>query len=203
MRTNGWLLVAAFALVVLVSAGLVSTSAFTSVTLNREATVSVTADDASLVRLVDGHPGGGLVEQTSGSTLAIDFTRGGAGGANANATIALGSPAEPIGDHAFRIEHRADAASDVTLSYRLDGTTGAGESGGPESLEFTFYHDDGDDGVVDSQVAVSENTGSTNATLSGVDPGDPVYATIEVDTNGLSSANDLSGTLHVTVAEGT
>ncbi|HKJ57812.1 MAG TPA: hypothetical protein VKA37_01175, partial [Halobacteriales archaeon] len=113
MRTNGWLLVAGFALVVVVSVAVVSTSAFTTVTLDRETTVSVTADDAALVTLADGHPGGGFVEQTSTSTLEIDLTRGGASGANADATVELGSTADPIGDHAFRIEHRGDAPANV------------------------------------------------------------------------------------------
>lgn len=203
MRTNGWLLVAGFALVVVVSAAVVSTSAFTTVTVSREATVSVTADDDALVTLVDGHPGDGFVEQTSTSTLEIDLTRGGASGANANATVELGSTTDPIGDHAFRIEHRGDAPANLSFQYGLDGSAGAGEDSGPQSLVFTFSHDAGDDGTVDTSVSVSENTGATTATIAGVQPGDPVYATVVVNTTGLSQASDLSGTLGVTVTEGT
>lgn len=202
MRTNGWQLVSAFVLVVLVAVAVVSTSAFTSMSLSRETTVSVTADEGALVTLTDGHPGGGFVEQTDGSTLAIDLTRGGAGGANANASFELGSPTDPIADHAFRIDHRGDVPADVTVRYELAESATAGEAGGPESLVFTLSHDAGDDGDVDAQVTVSENTGSTNATLAGVAPGDPVYATVAVDTTGLSRASDLSGTLHVTASGG-
>ena len=202
MRTNGWLLVAGFALVVVVSAAVVSTSAFTTVTLSRETSVSVTADDDALVTLVDGHPGDGFVEQTSTSTLEIDLTRGGASGANTNATVELGSTSDPIDDHAFRVEHRGDAPANLSFQYGLDGS-GAGEASGPQSLVFTFAHDAGDDGTVDTSVSLSENTGSTNATIAGVQPGDPVYATVVVNTTGLSQASDLSGTLGVTVTEGT
>lgn len=203
MRTNGWVLVAGFALVVVVSAAVVSTSALTAVTLSRETTVSVTADDAALVTLVDGHPGGGFVAQTSGSTLEIDLTRGGGSGANANATVELGSAADPIGNHAFYLEHRGDAPANVSFEYSLDGSTGAGEASGPQSLVFTFSLDAGDDGTVDSSASVSENTGSTTATIVGVQPGDPVYATVVINTSGLSQASDLSGNLGVTVTEGT
>ena len=201
MRTNGWLLVSAFALVIVVSAAVVSTSAFTTVTVNRDTTVSVTADDAAMVTLVDGHPDGAFVEQTGGSTLEIDLTGGGADGANTNATIELGDPDGPITDHAFRIEHRGNVASDVTLGYALDAP-GAADPGSPESFAVTLSHDAGDDGNVDAQATLSENTGSTNATVSGVEPGDPVYATVVVNTTGLSLASDLSGTLEIEAAGG-
>lgn len=200
MGTNGWRLVGAFALVAVVAVGVVSTSALTSVTMSRDASVSVTADDAAMFALVDGHPNTGLVEQTSGSTLAIDLTLGGATGANANATVVLGSTAGPISDHAFRMEHRGDYPSNLTASYSLSGSTGAGESTGPASLVFTLYHDAGDDGDVDAQASANENDGSTNATISGVAPGDPVYATVEINTSGLSATNDLTGTLELTAA---
>lgn len=202
MRSNGWLLVGAFALVTLVAAGVVSTSAFTSVTVTRESTVSVTADDAALVSLIDGHPDGGLVEQTDDATLEIDLTRGGGAGANANATLELGSTDQPITDHAFRLEHRGTRLNNVTFSYELAASTGASDTDSPESLVFTFYHDAGDDGDIDEQTSLSENTGASNATLTSVAPDDPVYATVVINTSGLSETSDLSGSLDISVAGG-
>lgn len=202
MRSNGWLLVGAFALVTLVVAGVVSTSAFTSLTVTRESTVSVKADDAALVSLIDGHPDGGLVEKTDDATLEIDLTRGGGAGANANATIELGSTDQPITDHAFRLEHRGTGPSNVTFSYGLAASTGASDADSPESLVFTLYHDAGADGDVDDQASLSENTGASNATVTGVAPDDPVYATVVINTSGLSEASDLSGSLDVSVAGG-
>lgn len=202
MRTNGWLLVGAFAIVTVVAAGVVSTSAFTSVTVTRESTVSVTADEAAMLTLVDGHPDSGLVEQIGNDTLEIDLTLGGADGANANATVELGSTDQPITDHAFRLEHRGTTPANVTFSYALDGSSDAGGSGSPESLVVTAFHDAGNDGDVDAQASLSENTGSTDATLVGVAPRDPVYATVVINTSGLSQANDLSGALEITATGG-
>lgn len=202
MRTKGWLLVAAFAIVVLATASAFSTTAFTSVTVDREATATVEADDSAYVSLIDGHPGEGFVEQTDASTLAIDLTRGGAAGTNRDANVTLGSTDDPADDHAFRIEVRGDRARDLGLGYELASTATAGEASGPESLTFRFYHDGGDDGSIDATAAVSENAATAEATLDDVAPGDPVYAVVVVDTTGLSPASDLSGSLEVTAGEG-
>ena len=202
MRTNGWLLAAGFAIVVVATASVLSTTAFTSVTLDRSATATVDADDSAYVSLIDGHPDGGFVEQTDGATLAIDLTRGGAAGANRDANFTLGSTDDPVADQAFRIVILGDRPRDVDVSYALADSATAGESTGPESLTFHFYHDDGDDGSIDATATVTENSATSNATLTGVEVGDPVYAAVVVDTTGLSTTSDLSGTLSVTVKEG-
>lgn len=202
MRTKGWLLVAAFAIVVFAAASAFSTTAFTSVTVERGATATVVADDSAHVSLIDGHPGEGFVEETDGSTLAIDLTRGGAAGTNRDASVTLGSPDGPVDDHAFQIVVRGDRSRDLDLGYDLAASANSGEATGPESLTFQFYHDGGDDGSIDATATVSENTATSNATLYDVGAGDPIYAVVVVDTGGLSTASDLSGSLEVTAREG-
>lgn len=201
MRTKGWLLVAGFALVVVAAASVLSTTAFTSVTVERGATATVVADDTAYLSLIDGHPDGGFVEQTDAATLAIDLTRGGAAGANRDANVTLGSTDDPVGDHAFRIVVRGDRPRDLDLGYTLAGTATSGESTGPASLTFHFYHDDGDDGSIDATATVDENTPTSNATVSGIAAGDPVYAAVVIDTTDLSPSADLSGALEVTARE--
>lgn len=192
--------VAALGAVVLVGAFVLSSAGFSSGSLSREATVQVVADDSGFVGLHDGHPGGGFVSQGSDGVLGIDFTAGGGSGANPNATFVLGSTSDPVNDHAFRIVNRDTRTHDVTVTYALSASSG--EESGPESLTFQFFHDQGGDSSVsgDPSVTISENTGSNQDTLTGVASGEVLYVVVTVDTDGLSSTNDLSGTLNVTVA---
>ena len=192
--------VVALGAVVLVGAVVLGSSGFSSGSLSREATVEVVADDTGFVGLHDGHPGGGFVSQGADGVLTIDFTAGGGTGANPNATFVLGSTSDPVNDHAFRIVNRDARSHDVTATYTLSGS--GGEASGPASLTFQFFHDEGgDDSVAGDQTAtINENTGSNQDTLTGVASGEVVYVVVTVDTDGLSSTNDLSGTLNVSVA---
>lgn len=199
MRVNSsWLLVVvALGLTVAVTA-VFSLSATTSVTADRESNVTIVNDEASLLTLIDGHPNEGLVESLDEGVLSIDLTRAGADGANRDATIRLGSVNTPETDHAFRIVNQGTQTRSITAQYDLD-TAGAG--GGADNLRFTLAHDAGNDGTIDATATATENTGSS-ANVSGVDPGDPVYVTIRIDTQGLSAVDDLSGQLNLTAVGG-
>lgn len=186
----------ALAALILLASTAFSSSAFTSTTLERDADLTVVTDAAAYVALIDGHPNGGLVEQTGDGMLTIDFTRGGAHGANARALFELGASQAPVNDHAFKIVNQGTQTRDFQFRYTLDSSAADGSST-TQNLRFTFYHDTGSDGTVDTTYSLSEHPGSNHVIITDVASGDTIYAVVTVDTRGLSAASDLSGTLDV------
>lgn len=191
--------VLALAGLIVTGAFILSSAGFSAGTMDRDATIEVATDEDGFVGLLDGNPTSGFVTKQSDGTLGIDFTAGGAGGANEDAMFVLGDPNDPVADHAFRIVNRDSRAHDVTIGYDL--ASNGGEASGPDSLTFEFFHDVGGDQSVDGDpsYSISENTGSNQATATNVGSGEVVYVVVTVDTTGLSSSEDLSGTLNVSV----
>lgn len=160
------------------------TTAFTSGTVERSANVNVVNDDTGLLALADG-TSGPLVYQNSSGALEIDFTKGGAGGVNAESHYELGDPANPVSENAFTLSNLDAESHDIALSY-----TGADAGDADANIKFRVFESGG------TEVAtVSEE--STSATISGAASGSTYYAVIVVDTHGVSSSTDLSGTLKV------
>lgn len=184
--------IVAFAALVLLASTAFSSSAFSSATVEREATVSVATDDAALIALVDGHPDSGLIEQTSGGTIEIDFGRGGAVGVTEGAQFEFGSTATPASNHAFRILNQGPSAKDLDVSFALAGSDG-GDSA--QNVHFRFYHDVGTDGSIDTTRTTSEE--DAGATIPSVAPGDTVYVVVTVDSRNLGASEDLSGDLSI------
>ncbi|MFB6303371.1 MAG: hypothetical protein ABEH78_10995 [Haloferacaceae archaeon] len=175
------------ALVVIALTATIGATAFTTASLSRDANVNVVSDDKGLLALTDG-TSGGLVAQNATGALNVDFTAGGAGGVNTNATYELGNPSDPTNQTAFNITNQDAESHDITVKY-----TGAGGTSDTDAnIEFRIYDSTG------TKVAtVSEE--STSATISGVASGTTHYVVIVVDTHGLDSTADLSGTLEVAV----
>lgn len=177
--------ITALLLAVVVVSATLGASAYTTGSLTRSSSVDVVSDDAGLIGLTDG-TSGDLVYQNTDGQLAIDFAQGGATGANTNATFELGNPSDPTNATAFNITNQDATAHDLSVSY-----TGAGATGdSTNAIEFQIY-----DSTGTSVGTVSEE--STSATINGVGSGETLYVVIVVDTTGLSSADDLSGTLEV------
>ncbi|MFC7166102.1 hypothetical protein [Halospeciosus flavus] len=171
-------------MVVVVASATIGASAYTSATLSRTASVDVVNDDAGLIGLADGSSGD-LVYNNSGQ-LAIDFARGSATGANANATFEIGNTADPVNGSAFTITNQDITSHSFTVSYTGAGGTAVTAT----NIEFQIY-----DGTGASVGTVSEE--NTSTTLSGIGSGTTLYVVIVVDTTGLSSADDLSGSLEI------
>lgn len=160
-------------------------SAYTTGNVDRSSNVNVVSDDGGLIGLSDG-TSGNLVQQNSTGALTIDFTRGGASGVNANAHFELGNPSDAINQSAFNITNNDAEPHDLTVEY-----TGAGGTiDADENIQFRVYDSTG------TQVAIVSEE-STSATLSGVGSGSTYYVVIVVDTHGLDTNTDLSGTLKV------
>lgn len=179
--------IAALALAVIAISAAVGASAFTTGNVSRSASVDVVSDDAGLIALSDG-TSGGLVSQASDGKLSIDFTSGGAGGVNPDATYQLGNPSDPTNQTAFNISNLGAESHDLTVSYE---NVDAGATGdGTTNIQFQVYDSTG------TQVAtISEE--STSATVSGVASGETLYVVMDIDTTGLTNSTSLSGTLNV------
>lgn len=174
--------------VLVVSAGLVvGASAFTTGSIDRASSVNVVTDDAGLIGLEDG-TSGNIVQQNGTGALTIDFGRNGASGVNTAGHFELGNPADPLNRTAFNLTNNDGTTHDITVQY-----LGAGGTSDPDAnIQFQIY-----DGAGSQVGTVSEE--STSATVTNVGAGSTYYVVIVVDTHGLDSNADLSGTLNVTV----
>lgn len=180
------LLITAVAGLVLGVPVILATGAFSSATLEREATVNVASDSEGLLALIDGHPNQDIVVEESDGTLAIDLTPGDAAGVNQDGTFLIGSETDPSGDHAFEIQNQGTRTVSITMEYVLSGND---PDPGTPNVKFMLY-ESGPPPIV----TASEGT---SVTVPSVDPGSSVYAVIEIDTKGISNGNDLSGALDI------
>lgn len=171
------------AVMLIVASGAFAASAYTSGSVERSANVNVVTDDVGLIALQDGNSGG-LVYQNSTGALAIDFTAGGASGANTEAHFELGNPGSANTSYAFNITN-LDAESH-TFNVAYSGS----DSNTASNIEFQVYDGTG------ALLGTADEQGNS-ASLSGVASGQTLYVVIVVDTHGLTSADDLSGTLTI------
>lgn len=185
--------IVAFAALVLLASTAFSSSAFSSMDVDREATVRVSTDDEALISLIDGHPDGGLIEQSGGGTIEIDFSRGGASGVTERASFEFGDPATPASNHAFRIRNRGPSAKDLDVAFALAGNDGGDAA---QNVRFEFYLDVGTDGTIDVTRTTSEE--DAGVTIPTVAPADTVYVVVTVDASSLGASADLSGDLSIT-----
>lgn len=176
--------IAGVAVALILVAATLGASAFTSGTVTRTSNVNVVNDDTGLLALSDG-TSGGLVYQNASGALEIDFTKGGAGGVNAESHYELGNPSDAKNQSAFDITNLDAESHDITVKY-----TGAGAGDADANIQFQVY-----DSTNTKVATVSEE--STSDTITGAASGDTYYVVVVVDTHGVSSSTDLSGTLEV------
>lgn len=174
------------AMVVIAISAAVGMSAFTSGNVERSANVNVVNDDVGLIGLEDGNSGELVTQDGTTGELTIDFTSGSANGVNPSAHFELGDPANGNETMAFNITNNAAQSVDLTMDYTLTNT----ESDGDANIRFQVY-----DGTGTQVANVTEHSGAQN--INGVASGTTHYVVIVVDTNGLTSSDDLSGTLKV------
>lgn len=180
-RTVLWTVVTVAAL--LLSMTVVASSAFTTVSLERQASIDVVSDESGLIAL-QAHPDSDVVNGTGDGALSIDFDRTDAGvGVNVNSTYTVGSASTPTDTYAFNVTNRDTGPIDVTVDYTLD-TAAAGSS-----VQFKLYDGAG------TLVGTAEPGSPTTQTLT---QGETLYVVINV-TGGADSADDLSGTLTISV----
>ena len=161
-----------------------SASAFTTGYVDRTATINVASDSNGLIQLSDGSSGD-LIHTTNGE-LSIDFSNGGASGANSNASFTIGESSKANETYAFSISHTANNMRSLSVNYTIDSDPNVGT----ENIIFTVYDDTGKE-----QFSASEESSASNAyTLSA---SETVYVVVTVDTTGVSSGQALDGTLRL------
>jgi hypothetical protein len=174
----------AIAMVVVAVTATLGVSAYTTGSVDRSSNVNVVNDDVGLIGLEDG-TSGNLVSQNATGALTIDFTNASASGANTAAHFELGNQSNATNQSAFNVTNNDDEARDFSFEYTASDSQDA-----DANIEFQIYNDTGS-----KQVTVSEESGAVS--LSGVASGETYYVVIVVDTHGLGTSADLSGTLKV------
>ena len=175
-------LVVLFALVGVVA--VTGASAFTTATVARDAQIDVANDENGAIGLTAGSVSGVSQNGTGALNLALG-QEGTAQGLNTEGTFTYGATGSPTSTFAFKVTNNDSQAHDLTLSYAFDGS----DPSSATNVEFFVYDDTG------SQVATASEGGS--ATISGVGGGTSHYVLVRVDTTGVTSSEDLSGTLTV------
>lgn len=177
--------------ILLVAATAVGASAFTSATVERQATADVVADEDGLLGLTDGNSGN-LVFQDANDQLAIDMTAGTADGINTDARFELGDPATPGSSQAFNLTNNDAETHVVNVAYTLDSDDGNSDV----NLEFQLYDDTA------TKVGTVTEEGGTASLNASADATYNVVVVIDTGHSGagtLTSADDLSGTLAFTI----
>lgn len=173
---------------VVVASLIVGASAFTTGSVERSSSVNVVSDNSGLIGLEDG-TSGDLVYMNTSNALAIDFTQGSGSGVNTAAHFELGNPSDPTNQSAFNITNNDASTHDITVSY----TGAGGTSDGDDNIQFQIYDSTG------TQVGTTVSEESTSTTITGAASGNTYYVVVVVDTYGLDTTSDLSGTLNVSV----
>lgn len=175
-------------LVVLVVAASAAFAASANTTggVDRDSNVNVVSDDVGLLSIQDGTTGG-LVYQNSSGALNIDFTKGGANGVNTAANFSIGDTSSANTSYAFNVTNQDTTNHDITFDY-----SGSDSLDGDDNIQFRVYDSTG------SSLGTASEEGSFTTT-SEVTPGETVYVVLVVDTYGLDTSADLSGTLSITI----
>lgn len=174
--------IAALAVCLLLATSAVSATAFTSITLQRDATIDVVGDDTGIVQLT---PGSSNFVTLQNGQLAIDATNGGASGTNVDSVLKIGENATSPSEQAFTITNNDGASHAFTLNY----TNVAADSDPNANVEFAVF-----DSAGNRVASISENTDDSFTMASGA----TYKVVLVVDTTGSATTDDLSGTLKIT-----
>ncbi|GGN10422.1 hypothetical protein [Halarchaeum nitratireducens] len=169
---------AAIALGIVVVASAFGASAFTTATVDRDASLNVATDSGGLVGL---QAGDSSLVTTSSDQLAIDVTTGTATGINPDSTLTIGNATSP----AFTITNNFGNAHTFNVTYDMNSDPDTNT----DNVQFELINNSG--GTV---ATVSEDT-SYEGELAAEETLDVV---VTVDSTGQTSNDSLTGTLNVT-----
>lgn len=177
-KTLGIVTVIALLLISGIGAG-----AYTSFTADRDANMNVVTDSSGIIQLT---PGPSKFVYKSGGELKIDVTNGGASGVNVNSTLKIGDSASLDTTNAFNVTNNDNASHDLTFSYTATSDSESTDS----NVKFKIYNESGSH--------LKTATEGTDATITGAPAGEKYIVIIAVDTRGMTTNDDLSGTLSIT-----
>ena len=202
-------------------AAALGSGAFTTVRADRNVSVAVAGDNSAFLRMtpvthkISGADPATVYQQENG-TLTVDVTQGGASGVNVDATTWIGTPnyddgsgwidedddnIDWIHDHtytpraAFGVENRGTKEYELTFEFEYSGNPGDSEirfhiydGANPAEFNLAEY------GTIEGEgsVTVPSEGGKESFSL-----GKRIFSSIEIDTHGGSTSDDLSGTLTI------
>lgn len=173
-------------------------TAFTTATIEREASVDVVADDSGPLQITSGSTGISKIDSNGELTLDVSMLSG-TSGINPNASYTFGNASADgassvsASDYVFTLNNTDDVNHTVELTYTPDYSTAVG----PNNVVFKVYKmGDGNSnklatvkaGKTDSFTAVSDTTYHVVVTF---DTG--------IDGNYVDKSETLSGTLNASV----
>lgn len=171
-------------LVVLVVVAIYGVQASAATAVTGEVGSAMSADaggEAPL--LIDAGAVSGIATGDDGDLL-VDAGSGGSAGINPGARVTYGDPGAPADHPAFSVTNPASERRVVTMTY-------AGVDAADPGANVRFEFADRSGARVGT---VTEESGPVSIPVGG---GETLFALVVVDTHGLSSADDLSGTLSI------
>lgn len=177
--------VALISVVILSLGTAVASTAFTTATVERDATIDIVTDANGPISIQDGNTGD-VVYQAANGEITIDFSNpSGSTGVNPDASYTLGDTANGATTYAFSVTNTDASSHDIDFSYAFTGTD---PDAGTTNVAFEVF----DSGGV-SQGTANEGSSATVTVASGA----TVYVVVTVDSTGLSSGDTLTGTLTI------
>ena len=180
---------ATLAIVVLVASATLGAMAYTTGSVSRSVSADVVTDDTGLISLQAGQ--NGLVYQKDSGALTVDFTnKATAGGVNVDAKFEIGDTSNANTSYAFNMTNLDAESHDFTFDY--SGTANATADAGADAdanIQFKVYDASG------TEVDMASEEAATG--LVPIGAGETRYVVVVVDTHGLDSTADLSGTLKI------
>jgi len=174
----------------------IATAAYSSATIERNANINVVTDDAGLIALADDGSSSFITKNSSGA-LTIDLTDASDnGGVNAESTYTFGNTGDAANDYAFTITNNDQSSRSISLGYVLDGSD---PDTNTDSLQFKIYDSSGAAVETDTNGNITSTVVEGGSYSLSAAAGTTYYVVLQVDTTGLTSSADLSGTLSVTV----
>lgn len=177
---------------------LVSSGAFGSARMERQASVNVVNDSDGLLALVDATDSE-IVRQTEAGELTIDFTAGSGDGVNVNSEYQIGAidenilsedPLEagsPQDDPAFQIVNNDTVDHEVGVEYAFENDAGS------SAIYFQLENGDGD--FAEIWWKGSDDNGLSDTIT--VTPGESVAVSTYIWTTDGETGDDLTGALIV------
>lgn len=156
-------------------------AAYTSATVNRDATIAVETDQLGLIQLTPSADFSQITEDGTTGALSINFSQ-----LNVESEFTFGDTTAPATTNAFSLMQN-DSNRDVTFEYAL---TNADPSVDP-NLTFEIFTDDGT--TVTSEGTATEGTGVTIPTVAGTE----YYVVLTINTAGMDQTSALDGTLSI------
>lgn len=157
-------------------------AAYTSATVNRDATIAVETDQLGLIQLTPSADFSQITEDGTTGALSIDFSQ-----LNVESEFVFGDATAPGTTNAFSLMQN-ESDRDVTLEYVLANTDPSADP----NLTFDIFTDDGA-GTVTSEGTATEDTVATISTLSGTE----YYVVLTINTAGMDQTTALDGTLTI------